>query len=218
MKTKTTILALALIFLGTGLLSAQTGKGKFLIGESINISFGGVTPPTTMNLGWGTYKVKSDGDDDRKSKRFSLNLSPKFGYFVANNLAVGIDFGIVTSKYESGDGDYKLKYNQFTAGPFLRYYVPTQKLLPYAEVSYGIGSSKHKNDDINVPENNRETKYFNQQYGFGIGLGVPLGEKVTFDSLIGYQSFMYKAKEDNEDNTRSIFGVFGLKLGVTIFL
>jgi hypothetical protein len=215
MKTKTAILALTLIFLGTGLLSAQTGKGKFLIGESINISFGGTSLLTTMNLGWGTYKVKSDNDDDRTSKRFSLNLSPKFGYFVANNLAVGIDFGIVTSKYESGDGDYKQSYNQFTAGPFLRYYVPTEKVLPYAEVSYGIGSSKHKTDNIDVEH---ETKYFNQQYGFGIGLGVPLGEKVTFDSQIGYHSFMYKAKEDNEDNRRSIFGVFGLKLGVTILL
>ncbi len=216
MKTLTTFLTLTIIFLGSELLSAQTGKGKFLIGESITINFGGITPPSTMNLGWGTYKTKSDTDDEYySSKRFSLNLSPKFGYFVANNLAVGIDFGILNSKYKSDDGDYILKYNQFTAGPFLRYYIPTQKLLPYAEVNYGIGSSKHKTDNNN--EEN-ETKYHNQQYGFGIGLGVPLGEKVTFDTLFGYQSFMYKAKEDNEDNFRSIVGIFGLKLGVTVLL
>lgn len=216
MKAKTAILALSLIFLGNMLLSAQTGKGALLIGESVTVNLGGITLPTTLNLGWGTYTTKSDTDEDySSSKRFSLNISPKLGYFVVNNLAVGIDFGIVNSKYKSDNADYIWKYNQFTAGPFLRYYIPTQKILPYVEVSYGIGSSKHKtenNSDENV------TKYRNQQYGFGIGMGVPLGEKVTFDTLLGYQSFMFKAKEDNEDNLRSIVGTFGLKFGVTVLL
>ena len=216
MKTKSAIFTLAIIFFFNGLITAQTEKGRFLIGESFTVDIGGVGPPSSMNLGWGTYKTKSDtDDDDYSSKRFSLNLTPRFGYFVANNLAVGIDFSIANSKYKSDDGDYIIKYYQFTTGPFLRYYVPMQKVLPYAEVNYGIGSSKHKSEDTN---SENETKYKNQLYGVGIGLGIPLGEKVTFDTLFGYQSYMYKAKEDNDNNLRSIFGTFGLKIGVTILL
>ena len=47
---------------------------------------------------------------------------------------------------------------------------------------------------------------------------MPLGEEVSFDTLLGYQSFILKAKEDNEDNVREIIGTIGLKPGLTIFL
>ncbi len=104
---------------------------------------------------------------------------------------------------------------RFGAGPFLRYYIPSQKLLPFAEASYSIGSSKTAWEYDNF-DGERTTKV--QQYGFGIGLGVPLGEKVSFDTLIGYQSYIYKEKEDNEDNLRYIVGTIGLKLGLTVIL
>lgn len=216
MKTKAAILALFIILSCNGLLSAQTEKGTFLIGESFTVDLGGGFAPSNMNLGWGTYKTKSDSEGNTySSKGFSLNLTPRLGYFVASNLVVGIDFGILNSKYTSDDGDYISKWSQFTTGPFLRYYIPTQKLLPYAEANYGIGSSKHGSESGGSEQ---VSKYHNQLFGFGIGLGVPLGEKVTFDTLLGYQSYMYKAKEDNDDNLRSILGTFGLKLGVTILL
>ncbi len=52
----------------------------------------------------------------------------------------------------------------------------------------------------------------------GIGVAIPLGEKASFDALVGYHSTIYKDKEDNENNSRNIVGTVGLKLGFTIFL
>jgi hypothetical protein len=57
-----------------------------------------------------------------------------------------------------------------------------------------------------------------QQFGIGVGMGFPLGEKVSFDTLIGYQSHIIRVKENNEDNARDIIGTIGLNLGLTIFL
>lgn len=218
MRNRTLIIALAVGISSSGILSAQTTKGKFLIGEFTNVSLTGNGTPMNMNLGWSSHKVKSDSrdsDNSNSNKEFSLNLTPRVGYFVIDNLAVGLDFTLAYTHTKGNDGRYISNMTRFGTGPFLRYYIPSQKLLPFAEASYSIGSSKTAWEYDNF-DDERTTKV--QQYGFGIGLGVPLGEKVSFDNLIGYQSYIYKEKEDNEDNLRYIVGTIGLKLGLTVIL
>ena len=219
MKTKTAILTLSIFLLCNILLSAQTAKGTFLIGEFTNISLTREGTPMTMNLGWSTFNVKSDsGDDDNSDpdKEFSINLVPRMGYFIISNFAVGLDFKLAYNHIKStSGGEYNSIRTEFGAGPFLRYYIPTDKLLPFAEASYSIGSSKTK-WEYDTFDGERSTKV--QQWGLGFGLGIPMGEKVAFDALIGYQSNIYKEKEDNDDNLRYIVGTLGLKLGLTVFL
>jgi len=218
MKNRTLILVIALMFSTSGILSAQTNKGKFLLGElsTIDLTFAGT--PTSMTLGWSTYKSKSDSgneDNSDRPKEFSINLTPKFGYFVINNLVVGLDISIGYNHANSHDGDIISKTTEFGVGPFLRYYIPTQKILPFAEVNYSIGSGNRSSEYFNE---NYEHKYQIQQYCFGVGMGIPLGEKVSFDTLVGYHSYIWKSKEDNEDNTRDIIITIGLKFGVTVLL
>lgn len=219
MKTKTAIIVISIIFLGNGLLSAQTEKGTIMIGEFTNVYQTGEGTPMNMNLGWSTHKVKSDsGDDDNSDpiKEFSINLTPRVGYFVINNFAVGLDFILAYNNMKrTSGGEFITKRTQFGAGPFLRYYIPTQKIMPFAEASYSIGSSKTK---WNYVDFDGEYSIKVQHWGLGIGFGIPMGDKVTFDALIGYQSHIYKDKEDNEDNSRFIVGTIGLKLGLTVFL
>ena len=217
MKTKIPILILSIIFLTNGFLSAQTGKGQFLIGQSyrIDIVSNGIYQSSSMNLAWSKHKLKSDTDETSPFKGFSLNLNPRVGYFFANNLAVGIDFSIMNSKSRIDDNFIIFKWFQFTTGPFIRYYVPAKTLQPYTEVNYSIGFSR---DRTEVNGNENIDKYQDQTYGIGIGLGVPIGSKVTFDTLFGYYSYRYKEKEDNDNNVKNIIGTFGMKFGVTILL
>ena len=171
-----------------------------------------------MNLGWSTFKLKSDSADDdnqNSDKQFSISLTPRVGYFVINNFAAGLDFTIEYTHTEGMSGEYVSNMTRFGAGPFLRYYVPVKKLLPFAEASYSIGSRKTE-WEYDTFDNERNTGV--QQWGLGFGLGIPMGEKVAFDALIGYQSYIYKDKEDNDDNVRFIVGTIGLKLGLSIFL
>ena len=211
--------SLFLAFLSISLIcinaSAQTSKGKFLVGGLTKVG-GDILNVSSMNIGYTTLKNKDDSgdDDDYKDKEFSFNFSPKVGYFVIDNLALGIDFTIASSFGKTTNTEYKYNSALLTAGPFVRYYIPTKKVLPFAEAMYSVGSRKTSS---NWDGDETTYKYGVQLYSVGIGVAIPLGEKASFDALVGYHSTTYKAKEDNENNRRNVAGTVGLKFGFTIF-
>lgn len=190
---KTTFLTIGLFVISIGFLDAQTNQGKFLLGLSSDI----------FNLGYTTTKFKSDpGGSEDAAKLFTVNLSPKVSYFVIDNLAIGLDFGVGLLANNIGT-DYSNTTAWISAGPFVRYYVPTSKVLPFLELGGSLGS-QGTNTTV--------------KYGGGIGLAMPLSERVMFDVLAGYHSLSYKVGEDNTENERMIMGTLGLSLGFTILL
>jgi len=216
MKKESLVLVCLIISAVCFNLSAQSSKGKLLIGGITNIEQIG-SGITSTNIGYTTIKSKDDSgdEDDYKDKAFSFNFSPKVGYFVIDDLVLGIDFTFASSFSKTTNTDLKNNATFFGAGPFVRYYIPTKKVLPYAEAMYSVGSRTNKS----IWEDGENTyKYGIQLYSVGIGVAFPLGKKVSFDTLVGYKSTIYKAKQDNENNNRTIVGTFGLKLGFTIFL
>lgn len=218
MKKQALIITLTILTVSSTILSAQTNKGKFLLGELSYIEFLGNGVMGSTNLGYTTFQNKSDGDnnDDSKDKMFSVNIVPRAGYFVIDNLAVGLDVFLATESHKAMDDAYKSTSTFFAAGPFVRYYIPTKKVLPFAEVNYSIGSRTRKTEfDGNEPST---YKYGIQLYGAGLGLAIPIGEKVSFDAVAGYHAYVNKDKEDKEDNERMVAGTIGLKLGFTVFL
>jgi hypothetical protein len=218
MKIRSLILAFIIISVNCKILSAQTSKGKFLIGELSYIELLGNGVLGSANLGYSTFQNKSDGDNDNdKDKMFSINIVPRAGYFVINNLAIGLDVLLATEKVTSGgDVDYTYNSTLFAVGPFVRYYVPTKKVLPFAEVNYSMGSRTYTSEFAGNEPNT--DKYAIKLYGAGLGLAVPIGEKVSFDIVAGYHTYVNKDKEDNEDNERFVAGTIGLKFGFTVFL
>ena len=56
-------------------------------------------------------------------------------------------------------------------------------------------------------------------FGGGIGVAVPLGDKITFDALAGYSHVSWKEKDEVEGEAYTyISGGFGIKLGFSIYL
>ncbi len=170
----------------------------------------------STNLGYTTFQNKSDGDnDDSKDKQFSLNIVPRAGYFVIDNLAIGLDVLLATELNKAMDDAYKSTSTFFAVGPFARYYVPTKKVLPFAEVNYSMGSRTYKTEfDGNESSSNCAIIL----YGAGLGVAIPIGEKVSFDAVAGYHAYVNKDKEDNENNERFVASTIGLKLGFTVYL
>jgi hypothetical protein len=218
---KVTLFTVILCAISFGVLNAQTNQGKVLIGVSSTLSLAGAGSEL-MNLGYSSMTEKSDADDFVESEPFkmtSINLLPKAGYFVIENLALGLDAKISMSmEKEAGDSD-KSSTRVFSVGPFARYYIPTSKVLPFFEISGSIGAINYKYDYADN-SNWEDTEYKSGviSFGGGIGLAAPLGEKVTIDILAGYDSITVKDKEDNDDNYRSAIGTLGLKIGFTILL
>lgn len=216
MKKKSLILATVIIAVNCNILSAQTKKGKFLIGGLSYIEQLGNGVTGSMNIGYTTFQNKSDGDNDSsKDKQFSLNLVPRAGYFVIDNLAVGLDVYLATGITKSESFDSKTTSTFFAVGPFVRYYVPTKKVLPFAEINYSIGSRKYKSE---YDGSESSSSYGIQLYGAGLGLAIPIGEKVSFDAVAGYHAYIHKDKEDNDNNERLVAGTIGLKIGFSVYL
>ena len=200
----------------------QTSKGRVLLGVSSNFSIPGIGNEITgsgsnlLTIGHTTVKSKSDSfDDSDPTKITGLNLLPKIGFFVIDNLAVGLDINLATTTSKSGSSDDKYTMSLLSAGPFVRYYIPSENVLPFFEAggSFGAITTKYKSGG-----NESKDKSGANTFWGGVGLAVPVGDRVTFDVLAGYNSLTIKDKEDNDDNYRTIVGTLGIKIGVIVFL
>jgi len=218
---KITLFTVLMLIISIGLLNAQTNQGKVLLGVSSSLSLAG-TGSDLMNLGYSSLKYKSDADgfeESNSDKMTSINLLPKVGYFVVDNFAIGLDLNIALSSTKDGEDDDKYSQTLLSVGPFVRYYIPTTKVLPYFEINGSFGAINNKYDySDNTNWEDEEYKSSVMSIGGGIGLAAPLGERVMFDVLAGYNSLTVKDKEDNDDNDRTVIGTLGLKIGFTILL
>ncbi|HEY6914348.1 MAG TPA: hypothetical protein VI413_06710 [Paludibacter sp.] len=198
-------------------------KGKFILGVSSMLSSVG-TGSDIGSIGFGSFTQKSDAIgfvEQEPVKSTNINLLPKFGYFVVDNLAVGLDLSLI---YQSRS--FKTIYNEsnskgtyFCVGPFVRYYIPAGKILPYLEITGGFGAENIWSRDINslyAYTSISSSGLFS--VGGGAGIAIPIGDRVTFDALLGYNSLTVNEPENNTDNQRTVMGIFGLKLGFSVLL
>ena len=203
-------------------MQAQTSKGRVLMGMSVNKNLGFYdftsSPPDIMSIGFSTLQYKSDSDEDsEKDKITNFNLSPKVGYFVIDNLVIGLDVNIGFLKYKDGSSssDYSEKITQFTAGPFVRYYFQAGKVYPFIDANAVFGTLKY---DWGGSSADNVDKSSIMSFGGGAGVAVPIGDRVTFDTMLCYTSVTAKDKEDNDDNERTIIGTFGIKFAFLVSL
>ncbi len=218
---KITVLIIFFLSISFGLIKAQTNKGNILTGVSSSFSFAG-TGSDLLNVGYTTIKYKSDAagyEEGSPNKITSINFLPKMGFFVEDNIVFGFDLSYAYSFTKEGDGDVNYSQALIGIGPFVRFYIPVSKVYPFIEASGLFGSLKMKYDYTdNTYWDDEEYKSEIKSFGGGVGLAAPLGEKVMFDILIGYNSITVKDKEDNADNNRVVRGTMGLKLGFTLIL
>lgn len=201
---------------------AQTEKGNFFVGISsrytINPSEMGVNMPDLMTIGFSTVKFKSDEGESSESVKFNnFNLNPKIGYFAADNLLLGIDMGLGFSSliYEEEDYESKDKGTFMSVGPFVRYYLPMEKITPFAEASVAFGTMKSKWESEFGDD---ESKSGVTSFHGGVGFLAKLGSNAGFEMSLGYLSNTIKDKDDNPENYRMVVGSIGVRFGLVVFL
>ncbi len=215
---KILFLIIAICLLSNSMLNAQYNKGRILLGISTssnnlyNMYSGGSS--NFFHLGFTTYKTKSDNGNGSSEKIRTFNLSPRVGYFIAKNLAAGLDINL--SLMSMGTGNNNETTSLLGIGPFLRYYLPLKKVAPFAEVGGVFGSLRDKYTDYlskKVVDKTALTSFLG-----GIGLAVPVGDKFAFDMMLGYVSTILKAKQNNTNNEREILGTVAIKVGFHLYL
>lgn len=188
---------------------AQIEKGKTMVSLTSTIGLGDFGTDL-LNLGMTTEKIKYGGSDGSASyNTFGINLLPRGGYFVMDNLAVGVDLLVSLSSEKSKSSDYKYSETTLAIGPFGRYYFPMEKINPFVEANVGFGTWKQKYSNGSSTEDKENLMLF----GVGAGAGKSLGDNVMIEALVGYASQTWK----DQDDTKYTYGSIGLKIGFTMF-
>jgi outer membrane protein len=206
---------LCLLFLISSLLvmtplHAQLEQGTIMAGIASTIHLGGSSSGSDfMSLGFASTKY---GNSDAY-KTTTFNLMPRGGYFVIDKLAVGLD--VILSMYtsKSSSDDSKQSSTMIEAAPFVRYYYSLSKVDLFGEATIGFGT---ENSKYKYSSSESNSKYGLFMFGIGAGAAIPLGEKVSFDTMLSYIHSAWKDKDSDDSEKEKTGGVL-LRMGFTIY-
>ena len=149
------------------------------------------------------YNSTDDTQDEVKTSNFTF--TPKAGYFITNNFALGLELGFGSNKRDDyGSTPSVEKDNVMGIGVFGRYYFAElgQRFKVYSELGVGYLSYKNELEDGNGTTENKAS-------GFGIDAGLGFNYFVTpkvainfaLSDLIGYNTY----KPENGEATNNFY-------------
>ena len=209
------IVSLFIALLFSYYLDAQVENGKILIGMSTTLSSVG-TGPEMFGAGFSSTQTKVGSESSAPTKSYGVNVVPKVGYFIIDKLALGFD---INFSYSSMDIESTEEFQSTTFGGiglFSRYYLPFSRIYPFFEIDAGMGKAFIKYQSQN---SSSDSQSFFYNLGAGIGLAIPLGEKVALDFLAGYD-FIKELPDETYYNQKiqSSIHSLGIEIGLMISL
>jgi hypothetical protein len=185
------VLFAAFLLASSNAIFAQVDQGQWMVGGSAG------------------FNHSKQGDD----KTTTISIAPDAGYFVINQLAVGLrpEFGYTKNKTTTVVGTTTVKtetsVTAYSLAPFVRYYfMPSgEKVNIFGDASYGFGSAKAKGGK-SVSGN---------YYQIKAGPAIFLTPNTALELAVYYRSLGGDANENaagDRDNN------FGLSVGFQIHL
>ncbi|MTI30531.1 hypothetical protein E1171_06880 [Cytophagales bacterium RKSG123] len=186
-------------------IMGQTSQGNFLLG------------------GVASFNVQNDvGQEGRVS---TLSVSPNFGYFIIDNLAMGLSLPL-NFKWDKWAGGKGRNIN-LVLGPFAKYYIPVaDRVSFFGETALGLGTTNVKQDPRYRPIEPEDPlldpqiryKEILRVYKLGMGLVYFLSPQVGLEGELAYvaQSTRLKSElidflNDTEKN-RNLSFTIGLQV------
>ncbi len=192
------LLLFAFVFAATTFTAlAQTEKGKWVVGTSMELS---------------TYK-STDPNEVYPNKEKYIQFNPEMGYFIKDNLALGLLIEFQNAKYQDTNNDVS-EYSGFLIGPSAKYYFPlAQRFKFYSALAVPFGTIIRKNTGYS--DEKTQTMRVELTPGFTffptnkIGIEFGLG-RLRFES----------SKTGEEKTNGFTFGVLGnhMSFGVKLHL
>lgn len=193
-KTKMKHLFYTFLFIAISFsVNAQTERGRWMVGGDISSN----AQKTTQKDFGETYK----------STFAKITWTPRAGYFVQDNLMVGLALGISTDKYKDIDNGYSYTVKDIDTElkPFVRYYLPLASGFFFGEANALLGSINEEGDKTS-------------RLGFGVGPGYTffVGEKIAVELLGKYTLGNYSYTDDNITEKLS-FKKISLSVGLNYY-
>lgn len=191
----------------------QLQKGMILTGVTSTMAISGSWGSETFGLGAFKTRYKYGSVTEDAYNSIVFNILPKAGYFFMENLAGGLELVFTgEGRKDIDDGD-KDRESMMAIGPFVRYYYPLDKFYPFVEVEamFGAWALGEPGDPYD-----KEGLFL---LGVYLGAAYPLGDKVTFDGVIGYTRATWSLDAyEGEGEAKSITGGLEFRAGFTIYL
>jgi hypothetical protein len=209
---KFSLLIPAIFLILSGPLLAQLEAGKLMVGvaSTFNTDF---YNSDLINLSFSAYKTKYSGTTSPANKLFNINVIPRAGYFVINNLATGLDIYFSQFREKNGYNDSKETTTQVCIVPFVRYYYPLLWCYPFVELNGGIGTQKFKRVEPAGGSGSMESKYGINTFSGMAGIAKPIGSRATFDIMAGYSRTVVK----HETDQKNTYGSFIVRMAFVVF-
>lgn len=130
----------------------------------------------------GTLSFSSQKDGDFKNNQFTV--SPKVGYFVDQNIALGVSLTYLSATQDTFDGDigmYEQKTTAFEAGAFGRYYFnPASRFSIFAQLYAGYVSAKYEVEAFDT-----ESKANGFGFEFAPGFNYFVSDHIALETTFG---------------------------------
>ncbi len=105
---------------------AQTNKGDLLIGAG-----------SEFGASFSNYTYQYSNIQSNQTEKYSLvTIDPTVGYFILNNLNLGISVLYSGSYLNYPSFRETASTTQFGLGPIIRYYIGHNNIKPYLNISY----------------------------------------------------------------------------------
>ncbi|WP_310556347.1 outer membrane beta-barrel protein [Flavobacterium sp.] len=157
----------------------------------------------------GGFGIVSQSQDEEKFT--GLYIRPKAGYFVSNNIVVGLSLGLSNTKEENGALNPIVKRSQTSIGAFGRYYfTPANKFSFFGELDFNVLSSK--TTFINpLPTSSIETKANGFNVGLSPGVSYFISKNFALETSIGLLG--YQTEKQDVPGAKSLSSVnFGVDI------
>jgi hypothetical protein len=201
---------LAVVFAAMS-VSAQN-KGDMYVSGILNLG---------LNSSGSTVRssYKSDWEIETETVNgFNFGISPKFGYFVADNFEVNValryNYGLEShpESYKDSDGNKdnnKLNYNNntFMVAPGISYYFPIISEKLYYVPSFGLGIGATGGSIKYIGGNNRTDK-IKSSFAFGFFLDFlsfeyKMSAKMALTANIGGLSYTMATRSETKDEVKT---------------
>lgn len=190
----------AALLLGAGAAQAQLSAGHIML---------------TGSAGYSSSRESGSLDND--PKRTSGRISPQVGYFIADNLAIGLGINYEGTKTVSVDedndpGDGTLlsratstdKSTTMTFGPFVRYYKPVgERAAFFGQLGVGFGTRKDEDEykyedklDNTTTTTSDDAKYSHLNVGLMPGFTFFPTDNFGLEIMMGGLSWDREKKKD----------------------
>ena len=168
----------------------------------------------------------------------NYSINPRIGYFVSNNIVVGLGIAYSTSPQTNNsyyyypnnitpytDREEKVYSNYLlTFSPFVRYYnYLTDKIALFFEGNAGYNFGKNKINNYSFLNDSSSNRSFSQssRYGFSAnilpGIIYFISKKFALEAALGSFNYTYNHTKDDykKNNNFSTSSAFGLKFNLS---